>query len=179
MKDFNNLDGVIENFDAVNAGNNVSRNYFDQDNFYPANGWVEHYDATNASNNVLRNYHDQDNFYPANGEEYSNLIPLLASQTRAGQRLVKGTLLDKKVMAERRKQRQSRKDMQVQGQLEAARGLAKGAEGDKQLLKALESKKTVAPKEKGLSMGAKIGIGVGIVAVLGIGAYFIIKNKNK
>jgi hypothetical protein len=178
MKDFNDLDGVIENFDAVNAGNNVSRNYFDQDNFYPASGWVEHYDATNASNNVLRNYHDQDNFYPANGEEYSNLIPLLASQTRAGQRLVKGTLLDKKVMAENRKQRLARKDMQAKGQLEAARGLAKGAESDKQLLKALESKKTVAPKEKGLSMGAKIGIGVGIVAVLGIGAYFLLRKKK-
>ena len=29
MKDFNNLDGSIENFDAVNSGNNVSRNYFE------------------------------------------------------------------------------------------------------------------------------------------------------
>jgi hypothetical protein len=179
MKDFNNLDGVIENFDAVNAGNNVSTNYFDQDNFYPANGWVRHYDAINASNNISRNYFDQDNFYPANGEEYSNLVPLLFSQTRAGQRLVKGTMLDKKVMAENRKQRLARKDMQAKGQLEAAKGLAKGAESDKELLKALSPTKTTEPiKEKGLSMGAKIGIGVGIAAVLGIGAYFLLRKKK-
>jgi hypothetical protein len=166
MKDFNNLDGSIENFDAVNAGNNVSRNYFDQDNFYPANGWVEHYDATNASNNVMRNYHDQDNFYPASGWLSSNV-----------NKISSGTILSKKERTKRRQQRQSRKDAQTQGQLEAARGLAKAAEGDKELLKTLAPKKTIKPKE-GLSMGAKIGIGVGIAAVLGIGAYFLLRKKK-
>lgn len=179
MKDFSDLDGAVENFDTTNAINNVSKNYFDQDNFYPVNGWIEHYDAQNAINNVMRNYHDQDNFYPANGEKYSNLVPLLFSQTRAGQRLVKGTILDKKVMAENRKQRLARKEMQAKGQLEAAKGLAKSSEGDKELLKALAPTKSSEPVEKGLSMGAKIGIGVGIVAVLGIGGYFLLKGKNK
>lgn len=35
-----------------------------------------------------------------------------------------------------------------------------------------------APEKKPLSMGAKIGIGVGIAAVLGIGAYFLMKKKK-
>lgn len=35
----------------------------------------------------------------------------------------------------------------------------------------------VKEPKKGLSMGAKIGIGVGIAAVLGIGAYLILKKK--
>lgn len=167
MKDFNNLDGSIENFDAVNSGNNVSRNYFDQDNFYPASGWIENYDATNASNNVLRNYHDQDNFYPFLGGIGSTV-----------NRIASGTILSKKERGKRRAQRQSRKDMQAQGQLEAARGLAKAAEGDKELLKTLRPQKTTEPKEKGLSMGAKIGIGVGIAAILGIGAYFLLRKKK-
>lgn len=33
------------------------------------------------------------------------------------------------------------------------------------------------PPPKGLSMGAKIGIGVGIAAVLGVGAYLMLKKK--
>lgn len=32
-------------------------------------------------------------------------------------------------------------------------------------------------KDKGMSMGAKIGIGVGVLAILGIGAYFVMKKK--
>jgi hypothetical protein len=46
-------------------------------------------------------------------------------------------------------------------------------------LKAIAPQKTPQPEKKGLSLGAKIGIGVGVVAILGIGAYFLLRNKGK
>lgn len=33
------------------------------------------------------------------------------------------------------------------------------------------------PEKKGMSTGAKVGIGLAIVAVIGVGAYFMIKKK--
>ena len=36
---------------------------------------------------------------------------------------------------------------------------------------------TPEPEKRGLSTGAKIGIGVGIVAVIGVAAYFLTKKK--
>lgn len=152
MKDFSNLDGEVTDYDVVTSINPVSKNYF-----------------------------DQDNFYPMNGEEQSNFIPLLAAaatQTRAGQRLVKGTALDKKERAKRRERRQARKDMQAKGQLIAAKGLAKSSQGDAALLSALTPASAPADEKKGLSLGAKIGIGVGIAAILGIGAYFLLRKKK-
>ena len=37
---------------------------------------------------------------------------------------------------------------------------------------------TTDPPKTGMSTGAKIGIAVGVVAVIGIGAYFVMKNKG-
>jgi hypothetical protein len=125
MKNYNDLDGSIENFDAVNAINNTPSNYVE--NFSLASGWIQRYDAVNASNNIGSRMIEKTNFYPADGEDYSNFIPLLAgaaTQTRAGQRVFKGTILDKKERAKRRERRQARKDMEAQGKLEAVRGLA-------------------------------------------------------
>lgn len=171
------MDGVIENFDAVLASTPIG-NRFDQDNFYPMDGMVENYEAVLAST-PIGNRFDQDNFYPASGELHSNFLPLLLTQTKRGQKMFKGTVLDKKERAKRRAKRDSRKDKQAQGQAEASKALAKGAQDDKALLDALKPSTVVALEKKGLSMGAKIGIGVGIAAILGIGAYFILRNKNK
>lgn len=176
-KDCSNMDGVIENFDAVLASTPIG-NRFDQDNFYPMDGMVENYEAVLADT-PIGNRFDQDNFYPANGENHSNFLPLLLSQTKRGQKMVKGTFLDKKERAKRRAKRDARKDKQAKGQEEASKALAKGAEDDKALLATLNPPAVVELEKKGMSMGAKIGIGVGIAAVLGIGAYFILKNKNK
>lgn len=64
-KNCSNMDGVIENFDAVLAINPV-KNRFDQDNFYPCDGMVEEYKAVLADT-PIGNAYDQDNFYPADG----------------------------------------------------------------------------------------------------------------
>jgi hypothetical protein len=159
-KDCSNMDGVIENFDAVLAITPIG-NRFDQDNFYPCDGMVENYEAVLADT-PIGNRFDQDNFYPANGLK----------------RRLKNSKLGKKVRKFKAKKQQANAD-NAKVQAEATKALAKGAEDDKLLLATLNPPAVVELEKKGLSMGAKIGIGVGIAAVLGIGAYFIIKNKNK
>lgn len=132
-----------------------------------------------------------DNYYGVNGEEHSNFLPLLAaplSQTRTGQKMTKGTFLDKKVIAERRDARNKRRQTRVEGrqskklteaqaQLEASKALGKGAEADAQIAKALvgEDEKN---KKKGLSTGAIIGISIGALAVIGLITFFIIKKRK-
>jgi hypothetical protein len=71
-KDCSNMDGVIENFDAVLAIAPV-KNRFDQDNFYPADGIVEEYKAVLADT-PIGNAYDQDNFYPADGLDNSSKV---------------------------------------------------------------------------------------------------------
>lgn len=122
-KDCSNLDGVVEQFDAVTSITPIS-DRFDQDNFYPANG------------------------------------------AKSLRRSVKKSI----------DVRQKRKATDAKARLAASKGLAKGAQTDKELLKALSPTKKEENK-KGLSTFAKIGIGVGIVAILGIGAYFLLKKK--
>lgn len=158
------MDGVIENFDAVTAMNPIG-NRFDQDNFYPADGMVENYQAVLADS-PIGNAFDQDNFYPANG-----------LGKRIGKR-IKSSKLGKKVKSfKAQKQKENAENAKVQAA--AAKALAKGAKDDKALLDALKPSAVVELEPKGMSMGAKIGIGLAIATVLGIGAYFLIKRKNK
>lgn len=121
-KNFSNMDGVIEQFDAVSSITPVG-DRFDYDNFY------------NATSKI-------------------------------GQAVKKS--LDN---------RQKRKTIEAKAQLAASKGLSKSAESNKELYKALAPTATQSSKSKGLSTGAKIGIGVGVAAVLGIGAYFLLKKK--
>ncbi len=122
-KDCSNMDGVIEQFDAVSSMTPIG-NRFDQDNFYPANG------------------------------------------AKSLRRSVKKSI----------DSRQKRKATDAKARLVASKGLAKGAQSDKELLKVLSPTKKEENK-KGLSTFAKVSIGVGIVAILGIGAYFLLKKK--
>jgi hypothetical protein len=163
-KDCSNMDGVIENFDAVLASTPIG-NRFDQDNFYPMDGMVENYDAVLADT-PIGNRFDQDNFYPASG-----------IGARIGKRL-RNTKIGKKVRKFKAKKQQANAQNE-KVQADARKQLAKGAQDDKALLDALKPSSVVELEKEGLSMGAKIGIGVGIAAVLGIGAYFILKNKSK
>jgi hypothetical protein len=158
-KDCSNMDGVIENFDAVLAITPIG-NRFDQDNFYPCDGMVENYEAVLADT-PIGNRFDQDNFYPANGLK----------------RRLKNSKLGKKVRKFKAKKQQANAE-NAKVQAEATKALAKGAEDDKLLLATLSPPAVVELEKKGMSMGAKIGIGVGITAILGIGAYFLIK-RNK
>lgn len=120
-KDFSNMDGVVEQFDAVTTITPIG-DRIDVDNFY------------NATSNVGKN-------------------------------------IQKAMDA-----RQKRKATQAKAQLAASKGLAKSAENDKQLLRVLSTTKKEENK-KGLSTFAKVGIGVGVAAVIGLGAYFLLKKK--
>jgi hypothetical protein len=134
-KDFSNMDGVIEQFDAV------------------------------SSISPIRDRFDQDNFYPANGKRLK------------GNRLKKAFSYTPLAMAKKSGEaRQKRKAVDAQARLVAAKGLAKSAQNDKELSRVLSTTKKVE-KKKELSTFAKVGIGVGIAAVLGIGAYFLLKKK--
>jgi LPXTG-motif cell wall-anchored protein len=150
----------------------MDKNYSDLD------GSVELYDAVLADNPVTKNYYDADNFYPADGEEFSNFLPLLATQTRAGQRLFKGTFLDKKERARRRAVREKRKDMEAQTSKTAAEALGKESQSDILLAKSLNAPPSFV-KKTGMSTTTKVFIGVGILAVLGIGGYFLYKKFGK
>lgn len=165
---FSNLDGVIENFDAVTAGDNIGNKYFDQDNFYPACGCsnisgIGNYDAVNAGNNIGNNYFDQDNFYPADG--YSNV-----------RGIIQGTFLDKSERARRRSVKEERKRKDLENQKILAKNIGKSSQTDAELLASLN--KPVSTKSAGMSTTTKVLIGVGIVGVIGVAAYFLLKRKN-
>jgi hypothetical protein len=161
-KDCSNMDGVIENFDAVLASTPIG-NRFDQDNFYPMDGMVENYEAVLADT-PIGNRFDQDNFYPANG-----LGARLGAKIR---KKARNTKLGKKI----RTFKANRNNTNV----DSAKTLAKSGVNSKVVATTSDEpvKIELGPK-KPMSIGAKIGIGAGIALVLGIGAYFIIKNKNK
>ena len=160
---FSNLDGSIENFDAVVAGDDIGNKYFDQDNFYPAcgcsnaGGTIENFKATNAGNDIGSKYFDQDNFYPASG-------------------IAKGTYLDKTERQRRRSLREEKKRKELENQKIAAESIAKSSQQD---AKILDSLKTPTPKKaSGMSTTTKVLIGVGAVAVIGIATYFILRKKK-
>jgi hypothetical protein len=151
-----------------------------QEGFMNADGGINYEDLGDLKDLIAAN---NDNFYSADGENYSNFLPLLATQTKAGQKVVKGTFLDKKERANRRERRQARKDARVQAkvgyseaQKTSAEAMGKGAEADTKLA---ESLKTKTSEKKGLSKNAKIGLIVGGVLLLGVVGFFIYKKVNK
>lgn len=158
------MDGLIE-FDAALAISPVKDNPIDRDNFYPANG------------NDLDG-EEGGPFDYANGGSYD-----FRSQ-------LKKSFIDPKERARRRSQREKRKDLRQErrtartlskadartSQGEALKLASKESKADIELAKALGAKDSSS--KKGLSMTAKVGIGLGIAAVLGLGAYLLLKNKK-
>jgi hypothetical protein len=179
-KDFtNNMDGVIEDFDAVTAMTPIG-NRFDQDNFYPADGMVETYNAVLADT-PIGNAFDQDNFYPANGlnlkisktnkrklKKAAGYIPAVAI----------GRAISKGIKNRRAKNAKNANSANDSTNNSTNTSPVNGV-NSKVIATTSNQPTTIELKPKGMSMGAKIGIGVAIAAVLGIGAYFIIKRKNK
>ena len=178
MKDFNNLDGEVINYDVVSAMLPVPNPRYEN-----KDGRIVNYDVVTAMDKVPTNSFDQDNFYPADGldgleydVEFSNTIGnRKARQKRRAER-----------RAERRKRgflglkdRAKRKQTEADAQLAAAQNIGKDSKADIALAQSLGtlggSKK--GGSKKGLSTIAWAGIGVGILALLGVTIYLVKRKK--
>lgn len=153
---FNNADGMINHADAEGrirmvaavAGQNTP-NYFDQDNFYPAEG-------------------PQPGFFQNVGKIYGN-----AAKGAAG-------FLSEEQSKERRANRKSRRDVREASKAEERksradlnRAVGQDKQSDVELAKALG-----ASDKQPMSTTTKVLIGVGVLAVVGAIAYFVIKKKK-
>jgi len=141
---FNNADGMINHADsegrismiAAVAGQNTG-NYFDQDNFYPANG------IRGAFQSATANVKD---------------------------------FFSKEQSAERKKSRRARraaKTAEIQSRAELNKAAGQQNPADVELAKALAKSDS-----KPMSTNTKVLIGVGVLAVVGVIAYFVIKKKK-
>ena len=145
---------------------------------------------SNADSDPYATFMDLPSFKNADGN-YSNAGGFL-----------KGTIFDKKERARRRARKEARQDEKLaikrltkeskaearttkagakqtaaEGQRLAAESMGKESQSDVALAQALAQKPADAPK--GLSTGAKVGIALGVLAVLGVGIYFVMKKRNK
>jgi hypothetical protein len=146
---FNNADGMINHADsegrirmvAAVAGQNTP-NYFDQDNFYPADGQQK-----GIFQNIRQNVTD---FF---GQDQS----ATRQKGRQGRRDVR--------TGAKAEERKSRADLN--------RAVGQDKQSDIELAKALG-----ASDSQPMSTTTKVLIGVGVVAVLGAIAYFVMKKKK-
>ena len=142
---FNNADGMINHADAegrirmvaASAAQNTP-NYFDQDNFYPADGVVQ-----NLKQSIS-----------------SALSPEEARKRREARKARRDTRTSSKA-----EERKSRADLN--------RAIGQDKQSDVELAKALG-----ASDSQPMSTTTKVLIGVGVLAVVGAIAYFVIKKKK-
>jgi len=153
---FNNADGMINHADSegrirmvvASAAQNTP-NYFDQDNFYPAEG-------------------PSKGFFGNIGDAYKN-----AAKGAAG-------FLSSEQSKERRDARNKRRDIRTAAKAEETksradlnRAIGQPNAADAELAKALGGSDS-----QPMSTTTKVLIGVGVLAVVGAIAYFVIKKKK-
>lgn len=142
---FNNADGMINHADsegrirmvAAVAGQNTG-NYFDQDNFYPADGIKGAFQSYNSN---VKDYFSKD------------------------------------AALERRKARAAKKaakTAEIQSRADLNKEIGKDKQSDIELAKALQGGNSATA----MSTTTKVLIGVGVVAVVGAIAYFVISKKK-
>lgn len=151
---FNNADGInkanaqgLIPMVAAVAGQNTP-NYFDQDNFYPADGLK--------------------NFGQSVGQIYGN-----AAKGAANFLSPEEIASRKANRQEARKARQSAKNAETQSRAELNKAAGQDKASDVELAKALG-----ADSKKPMSTTTKVLIATGVVAVLGAIAYFVIVKKK-
>jgi hypothetical protein len=153
-EEFNNLDGSIDLYDAVDSITPIGNNYFDAENFYPASGIRRRRRGRRSRSGRPR--------------------PRLRRGGRGG---FASRLLENQ--REKNRLKFAAKDKQAQAQIESARALGRGTSADAALARSLGSTMATTPQTKpGMSTTTKVLIGVGVAAVLGIGAYFLLKKKK-
>lgn len=140
---------------------------------------VLQYDVVSAINPIDKNYWE-DTYLSANG-----MNDLDGEYSEEGYSEVGGLKRASKKFRENQKKRQARRDIRTQAKLLDAQGrkavsesLGKDTKSDVLMAKALANTSKTSPDKKGLSNGAKIGIVVGSLAVLGVIGYFIYKKSK-
>jgi hypothetical protein len=140
----------------------------------------EFYDAAEGSED------NGDDFYDATGGEYDDAS--FASDSMPDMTTYdfhdflgfgKGAKERRAIKREKNQLKFGAKNTLAQAQLESAKQQGAVAESDNALASKIAASSPKSTKTSGLSMGAKIGIGVGILAVLGTITYFIITKKKK
>jgi len=163
------MDGVI-NYDAMSATQNIGGKYGqfaedltigDDDDFYGGDG-----DYSEAfGSGLFKNFKKNQAIRQKRRDERSKS----KNKAREGK-------------ADAKKETAKAKQMSAKAQQESAKASKEGVKADVAMAEALKSTApTTTPEEepkKGLSMGAKIGIGVGAFVVLGIIGFIIYKSMK-
>lgn len=186
MFDGADASGLVE-FEAPLALSPLKKNFVDYDNFYPAEGEIGdgEFDFVNEvggdgesfdfADGTEFDYAEGDAFDYADG--YSNVFGARARSRRRARRKARQK---RKLIRTRSKARE--RELQAQAQLVASKNLGKESQSDVELARALATPSPDAQRlsddKKGLSTGAKIGIGLGIVAVLGVIGFVVYKKMK-
>lgn len=145
------------------------------------------YEAALGMTPIRNNHFDEDNFYEMNGECNCGHCPLCEEKSNA----LGGLIPSRAQRQQNRAKRQTRKDnkskaklTQAQASKIAAQSMGRDSQSDIALAKAFAT--PVSGKRPpqsvgggGLSSGAKIGIAIGSVALLGIIGYLIYTKVSK
>jgi hypothetical protein len=188
MKNYNNLDGENVELDGVtNEDMSFHDSVNDSDDFYPFQGEALPMVAASAAQNT-GNYFDQDNFYPADGD-YSELRgrgrrraktkgTIFDKKERAKRRATRQELIKSRVSA---------KNEEIKARAELNRQIGKEDPADAELAKSLSALSLpLTPTANdgttastGMSKTTKILIGVGSVVVLGVLGFVIYRKFKK
>lgn len=188
--------GIIENFDAKLASSDIDNNPFDNENFYPASGGED--DAGKIGENEEDEFRSK-MFSDASGtfgkgtifdkeerkkrvhyknlrqighEEHSNFLDGLFDP--------KARKARQDARAKARQTKADAKVIQAKAQQSAATSLNdnSGDIANAQALQALASAPIAGASKKGMSTGVKVGIGLGITAVVGIIIFVVVKKMK-
>jgi hypothetical protein len=193
-----NADGYrIDEYDAQLAMSPVKGNPFEAENFYPADGFFA--EAAGCPPGTSMNYFGHCIKNKRTGstsailgddleEEISDIRGMFGrGRRRRSQR--------QQSREQRRSQRQERRDRaqrsraaarelrgqskleQAMGQRAAGESLGRESQSDIELAKSLQAQVGPTQEKKGMSTTTKVLIGVGVLAVLGVGAYMLMKGK--
>lgn len=183
--EFMNIDGDVLNYEVANGFQNIGNNFHENglsntdmsyaggdvdDDFFGADGEDDFYGYGGDNDG------DADDYYNAGGL-FKNYRKQQSERQKRRTERSKSKNEARKMRGEASKTRADAKVGMSEAQKLSAKASEKGVEGDVALANALA--KNQPEESKGLSLGAKVGIGAGIVLVLGVVGYFIYKKMKK
>lgn len=179
------LDG--ERISIEQASPSDIRRTLDQDEFYPANGMINKANseglvtmvAASAAQNTP-NYFDQDNFYPADGKQkgfFGSVGQIYGNAARGAASFLSKDEIEKRKAS--RKENKAVKNAETLSRADLNKSIGQDKASDVELAKALKSDTpSASTPASSMSTTTKVLIGVGVVAVLGTIAYFVMRDKK-